>query len=266
VTALMDHRIADRRQAVREAGARRRLRRLLIGAVLAGLVGVGAWFVYQSSYLAVGDITIDGHSRSRAAEIVTVEGIEIGVPTINVKAAALESALLEDPWIAAASVIVTWPGSVDVLILEYEAAAWVAAGEAWLLVSSVGTVLERAEQPASNLPLVDVASEPVEPGTVIGAGAIAAVEFLDALNWSIAAQTEITGTLAQLSARMAGHTILLGYGTDMTDKAEALMALLDSGVPAGAEISLVAPQRPAIKPQGGVESSKEVLGESSSVG
>ena len=77
---LIDHRIADRRRTVSEAGARRRLRRLLAALVIAALVGFAAWFVYQSPYLAVAEIAVEGQSRSQAAAIVAqaVEGIPSG--------------------------------------------------------------------------------------------------------------------------------------------------------------------------------------------
>ena len=260
MTATMDHRIADRRQVVREAGARRRLRRALVLLVVAAVVGVGFWLVYQSSYLAVGHITLDGEVRSRAREIVAAAGLAEDMPTINVRPEAIEDALLADPWIAAAAVEVTWPGTVDVVVLEHEAAAWVEAGSAWLLVARDGTVLERSVERSSRLPSVSVESVPVTPGGRIDAAAIGAVEFLEFLPAGLAADILVTGSADRLESEVAGHPVLLGYPIDMGEKALALAALLDSGLDPDVEISLLSPERPAVKLQQEIETSEEVLG------
>lgn len=266
MTTLIDHRIADRRRLVSEAGARRRLRRLLAALAIAAFVGFAAWFVYQSPYLAVAQIAVEGQNRSQAAAIVAGSGIEPGMPTITVDTAALEMALLEDPWIAAAAVTVTWPGTVEVVVLEHAPAAWVSSGGGWIMASVAGTALEVAAAPDSTLPIVDLQSEPVVLGGEIDRPVAAVLEFLEYVGPSLAATAQIGGSADLIQATVGGYDILLGYATNMDEKATALTALLASGVPAGAEINLVSPQRPAIKPQVDVETLGEVLGDTAHAG
>ena len=145
MSTVIDSRLADRRRSVIEDGARRRLRRLVLLLFVVGLIGAGAWLVYHSSYLAIADINVDGQVESRATAILAESGVGVGVPTIGVDGGDIEAALLDDPWIAAASVRVTWPGSITVEILEYTPAGWVAVGDRWLLTAAGGEVLDIAE-------------------------------------------------------------------------------------------------------------------------
>jgi cell division protein FtsQ len=262
MSTTIDHRIADRRRTVTEDGARRRLRRLLVLVFLFGLGGLAGWLLYHSSYLAVGEITVDGQAESRAAEILTDGGLTVGVPTINVRADRLEAALREDPWIAAATVRVTWPGSVTVEVLEREPLGWVQAGEEWLLVSETGAVLDAESEPLADMPLVSVGSALVLPGSTVDPAAIAALEFVAALPDELIGGAVVTGGGDEMSGEVAGYSLLLGYPIDMQDKAVAVAALLESGVPEGAEINVVSPDRPAVKVQPLVESTAEIIGES----
>ncbi len=266
MSATIDRRIADRRRAVVEHGARRRLRRLLIVLVLVGLGGFVGWLLYHSPLLAVTEVVIEGSVESRAAEIVAAEGVVTGVPTINVRAGAIEAALLEDPWIAAASVQVTWPDTVEVEILERTPAAWVHAGEVWLLADATGVVLEVAATIPEGEPTISVGTTATLPGGTVQPTAAAALEFLEALPERLAADAAIGGTVGALEAVVAGHDVVLGYSSDMRAKALAVSALLESDLPAGAALNVVSPERPAVKPQSEVETLGEVIGEADSSG
>ena len=266
MSATIDRRIAGRRRDVREESARRRLRWLLALVVAGSLVGVAAWLVYQSSYLAVREVSIDGQVRSQVDAVLEARQVVHGVPTIRVQAAALEAALLADPWVAAASVTVTWPGSVAVAVLEHEPAAWVAVADAWLLTSSSGVVLEVADRPSTGLPHISVGSAAAAPGETVDAVAIAALEFVIALPEEIAENASISGSAAVLGGHVAGHDVLLGYPTEMAAKARSLSAVLDSSVSDGAEIVLISADRPAVKHQRVIETFVKDLGEGSPPG
>lgn len=261
MSTTIDRRIADRRRTVVEHGARRRLRRLLVFLVLVGLGGFVGWLLYHSPFLAVTDVMIEGSAESRALEIVAAEGVAAGVPTINVRAGAIEAALLEDPWIAAASVHVTWPDTVEVEILERTPAAWVHAGEVWLLADTTGVVLEVTATVPEGEPTISVGTTATLPGATVEPTAVAALEFLDALPDGLAADASIGGTVGALEAVVAGHDVVLGYSSDMRAKALAVSALLESDLPAGASLNVVSPERPAVKPQSEVETLEEVIGE-----
>ena len=260
MTAIIDRRIAERRRTVREDGARVRLRRMLVLLLLVGLGGLGGWMVYHSSYLAIDEISIDGRVESPAEAILAENGVVLGAPTINVRREAIQAALVEDPWIAAASVRVTWPGSVTIELIEEVPLAWVEAGDLWLLATASGTVLEMAAEPPRGRPLISVGSMPVALGVEVDAAAIAGLEFVDELSPELALDAVVRGSSEDLSAVVAGHRLLLGYPTDMAKKAAAFTAVLNSGVPEGAEINVVSPERPAVMPQQLIEASKGVVG------
>lgn len=261
MSATINRRIADRRRAVVEDGARRRLRRLLVFLLLVGMGGFAGWMLYQSPLLAVTEVVIDGSSESRAAEIVAAEGVTAGVPTINVRAGAIETALLGDPWIAAASVQVTWPGTVEIEVLERTPAAWVEAGEVWLLADGTGAVLEVAATEPEDGPMISVGTTATVPGGHVERAAVAALEFLESLGEDLAANASVQGSADALEAIVGGHEIALGYSTDMKAKAAAVSALLDTDLPPGAVINVVSPERPAVKSQPDVETLREVLGD-----
>lgn len=266
MSQVIDRRIAERRRLVTESDARRRMRWLVVLLLLASISGLGGWVVFQSSYLAIAEITVDGEQQSRAREIVAGQGVEIGLATIRVRPGALEAALLEDPWIAAAEVRVTWPGTVSVQILEHEASSWVEAEGVWLLTTAEGSVVEAAATPRDGRPRISVGTGVTAPGQSVDAAAIAALEFIGLLPASLAQDAVVMGTAEELTAQVSGHGVVLGYPADMGAKAAALIALLDAGVPVEAEINLVAPDRPAVMSQPTVETPEEVIGDSSTSG
>ena len=263
----IDRRIAARRQTVREAGARRRLRWLLVLLGLAGGGALIAWLLFQSSLLAVSQISISGQDRSTADSIVADLGIIRGMPTVNVPAADLEAALTADPWIAAADVTVRWPGSVEVIVVEYVPAAWVRSGEQWLLAAKDGAVLDVASAIPEDAPYVEVGTVAKRAGeTIDGVEAVGAIEFLNQLPAALAVGASVTGDANGLRAVVSGFVVDLGYPVDMAEKAAALTVLLDDQtVEVGSVISVVSPDRPAVRepeaPGGTVEADTEASGE-----
>lgn len=260
MSTTIDRRIADRRRTVREAGARKRLRWSIGVLIAVALVGVAGWFVYQSSHLTVRNIVIDGQVRSAAVTTIEQAGVVPGVPTINVDGAGLETDLLRDPWIADARVTVTWPGSVTVEILEHRPVAWVESPSGWMLASAAGTIIATAPQPDAAHPHITVDGVELALGEDVDRTTLAALAFLRALPPNVAAGASVGGRLDDMTALVAGHEVVLGYGADMEDKARAVTALLATAQPEGAVISVVSPERPAVKPRRQVETREEVLG------
>jgi cell division protein FtsQ len=237
------------------------MRWMLAVLALVSLAGVAGWLVFQSSFLAVSEVVIEGDIRSRAREIVAAEGVGQGIATIRVRPNTLEEALRADPWIAAADVRVTWPGTVDVVILEHTPAAWVQAGEEWLLTSTDGVAVERHLLPRADSPRIEVGTTAPPLGTAVDATALAALEFVSVLPDDLADGAVVRGSGEALLGLVAGYEVVLGYPGDMTAKAAALVALLEAGVAEGAKINVVAPDRPAVKGQPLLETSEEVLGD-----
>jgi len=248
MSTVVDGRIAARRRKVREVGARRRLRRVLGVVALAGLAGFIGWLFFQSALLAVSEIAVTGDSNAPAEEIVAQSGLTAGIPTITVDEAAVEAALEADPWVAKAQVRVTWPGTVEVTVLEHIPAGWVAAGDRWVLASSAGAVLMSAAAPPEGAPVIDLGSRRrIRPGKAFtGPMVVGALEFAGTLPAPLAADAVVTKGETGLEAEIAGHQVVLGRPDDMAAKAVAMVALVDAGLAPEAVVNLVSPTRPAV--------------------
>jgi cell division protein FtsQ len=247
MSTVVDGRIAARRRKVREAGARRRLRGVLGFVAFAGLAGFVGWLFFQSSFLAVSEIAVTGHANAAAEEIVASSGLTAGIPTITVDEAGVEAALEADPWVAKAQVRVTWPGTVEVTVLEHVPAGWVASGDGWVLASAEGAVLTTAEIPPQSAPVIEVGSRAVRPGGQFkGPMVVGALEFTGNLPAALAAGAVMTKGEDGIEAYVAAHRVVLGRPDDMAAKAKALVALIDAGLAPDAVVNLVSPTRPAV--------------------
>jgi cell division protein FtsQ len=263
MSTVVDGRIAARRRKVREVGARRRLRRVLGVVALAGIAGFIGWLFFQSTLLAVSEIAVTGHANAPAEAIVAQSGLTAGIPTITVDEAGVEAALEADPWVAKAQVRVTWPGTVEVTVLEHVPAGWVAAGDRWVLASAAGAVLMSAAAPPEGAPVIEVGSKAVRPGDALEGPVVGALEFAGSLPAPLAAGAVVTSGKRGLAAKVAGHRIVLGRPDDMGAKARALVALADAGLAPGAVVNLVSPTRPAVtNPKPKVQSWRRVDAES----
>lgn len=249
MSVVLDERIADRRRDVQEDGARHRLRRLMLVLLLVALIAASVW-VLQSPLLAVDTIIVNGAVRADVDTILSEAGVSEGVPTVGVRAGSVEDALREDPWIINADVSVTWPGTVEVVVLEHEPVAWVVTDARWMLVSATGDVLRWAESPETRLPIIELADVPVaRPGEVLEHdGAVGAALFVAYLPEDLRHGVTVTGLDGGLWAQVRGHPVRLGRPVDMAEKGVALGAIFEDPIPAGASIDLISPDWPAIGP------------------
>ena len=248
MTAI-DRRIAVRRQTVRETGARRNLRRLLVALLFILTVGMIAMLL-QSPVMAIRDIEITGASRANIDTVLARYQVQVGVPTISVRPDELVAGVERDPWVARAQATVRWPGTVSLVVLEHEPIAWADIGGEWYRVSGTGAVLEES-QPTKRGARVELKGVSGELGSSVkGKRALAALEFLAALPAELRRRAVMmSGGNGTLIARVRGHLVDLGSPVDMVPKAATLTALLEQGLPAKSLISLVSPTRPAVTPQ-----------------
>ncbi|NND84933.1 MAG: FtsQ-type POTRA domain-containing protein [Acidimicrobiia bacterium] len=243
----MDPRIAARRRDVIEGSARRSLLRLAKWlAILLVLVGLG-WLV-QSDPFRVAAIEMSGVARSGTESILSEEQVLEGRPMVLIRPGTVEEALATDPWIIEATVGLTFPDLVEVVVRERSPAAWLASGSARLLLAADGVVVpgDGVEDP---LPLVSMGGvAPVEPGEVLtDPRAEAALTFLTTLDPLLAARGVLLERAPDdLWFSVPGLDVRLGRPIEMAEKAAALTALLDRGVPPGSEVNLIAPTRPAV--------------------
>lgn len=256
----MDRKIAQRRHGVTEQRAKRRLRVVIALVIMAGISAAGFWII-RSPLLSVDQVTITGVNQSDPSTAIARTGIARGMPTISVDAAALESVLLADPWIAEARVVVTWPGSVEVELTEHVPVALVQTPNGFAHVTVGGAVVQIVDDPAvwPVITLAEItwaeAQTPRAGDTLRGAALLGALEFVSALPAEFATETQVSiDAEQQLAASVGGYQVRLGRSIEMGAKAAALAAVIEHGVAAGSAIDVTAPRRPAVtNPQAEVE-------------
>lgn len=259
----MDHRIAERRQQVTEDRARGRLRWLVWVVLIVAAVGGIVWLI-NSPLLSIRSVTVTGADRTDPAAIADSLDAGPGAPTMSVSAGALEAALLEDPWIAQADVIVSWPGSVEIHIVERTPVVAVTIDGAAFQAAADGVLVDESSTGAIPPLITTDLSSAVRVGDQISDGStLGAIEFIAALPPALRRSTEATVVGGVVGAEVDSLIIVLGRPTDMAAKAAAVEALIATGIESGSRIDVTAPLRPAVAPpQSQLEGERETLEES----
>ena len=253
----VDPRFTDRRRHVQEGWARRRLRWMLVLVGLVLILGAGIALL-RSPWLAVRSVAVAGAANAPVGEILARHAVGPGTPTWSVRPGPIEDALEGNPWIAEAEVRVTWPGSVEVSIVERAAAAWVRLPDGWALVAHDGMVVATGT-PEKGAPRVQAPRAEGRVGTHLeNAELVAAAEFLGTLAPELAVGASARVTAMGIELDIAGHRVLAGNGRDIAAKVATLEAMLEAGVARGAVINVISPTRPgALNPQSVVEGTQE---------
>ncbi|MDH3306132.1 MAG: FtsQ-type POTRA domain-containing protein [Acidimicrobiia bacterium] len=248
MTPTIDPRIADRRRRVHDQRARVGIRRTIWFLAVVATAGILLW-IGQSPWLAVKTITIDGVVHSAAAEILIAEEISIGRPLLIVRASRAEEALRLDPWVIDAAVTKVLPGTVEVVVVERIAGAFLETMDGTNLLAGDGTVLPLVETSALGRIRLSAIVPPVGE-TVDDLSVVGALEFLGGLPGDLAAGVVVFETNDELWAEVGTHDVRLGRPIDMPQKAAALVAVLSLGQPEGSLINVIAPTRPTVVPGG----------------
>lgn len=234
----MSDRFAERREAVAEARARRALRRSLRVLVLTAMVA-GVAFLFQSPLLSVETIEVAGVSRSDTLDALERFEIVRGEPLVFLDIDEAREAVAADPWVESVDLRRSWPRSVVVDVVERSPVAVVGGA----MVAVDGVILPG--EPDAALASVEIAAEAVD-GAYPHLEILGALEFLEALDGPMAEGSSVGVTEEGLVAFVGGHRVRLGRPVDMGEKARALMSVLAQQVPEGSEITLLAPERPAV--------------------
>lgn len=240
----IDPRLRERRNTVAEHNAKRSVTRLLKFLALCLIAGSIVWLFF-SPWLSVGEVETSGVSMSATHSILVEKGVVAGTPTVSVRPGAVETALLDDPWIAAASLTVEWPDRVIVVVEERVPLAWVHTAGGW-----ARRAIDSASLPSEGPPdeqmvridLPDLSDESAVESTEL-AGAL---EFVDSLPVRRHPGAVVTMTDGEFWATVAGYQVRLGRAVEMREKALSLDALLDESIPEGSVLVLIAPTNPAV--------------------
>lgn len=235
----MDPRMAARRRTVAESRARRGLRRLLVALLVIGLAAVGL-VVLRSGLFALETVEVSGAVATDPVAIAAGAGAVVGTPLIEVAPDEILAALEADPRIASASVERLWPHGLRIRIEERIPVAWVERGGSWEYTAADGVVVAVGEP--------DAAAPRIRAAGGSARAIEAALGFVAALHPDLAAGMVIDARSDELAAAWNGYTIRLGRPTDMAAKARALEVVIQDQPPPGSEITLIAPERPAVLP------------------
>jgi cell division protein FtsQ len=165
----IDPRLAERRTAVIREQGRKRLRVLIVGAAVIVVV-VGGWFLLHSAVFSARSISVTGNVHETASQVAAQAGLAGHPPLLDVNTAAAASRIERMPWVQTASVNVSWPDSVHIVVTE-EKPRFVARepGGSWAWLDANGRVLEVSRTRPTQLLLLSVPIAPRGPGTRLAA-------------------------------------------------------------------------------------------------
>ncbi len=237
----VDPRIAERAQRVREKEERRAIKRAIWLLSVMAVLGLGIWLLH-SPHLAVQEVMVSGEVTSTVSERALRGGLIDGIPMFSVETESVREAVLLDPWVATVEVQKEWPNTVWITVEERYPVAWVLTGKGWRALSLDGVVL-------------DVDPEQVMPRITGLAGAVLdlsnpwvgpALSFVEDLrsDLRLGAVIEIHGQ--QVTAEVAKRIVRLGRASDLEEKANVLVVLIDDYTDPGSVINLFSPLRPAV--------------------
>jgi cell division septal protein FtsQ len=226
----MDPRISARRAAVIRQQGRRRLN-LLVGALAVVLVLIGVWFLLHTSLFSARSITVTGDVHETAAQVVAAAGLANHPPLLDVNGGAAVAGIERLPWVASATVHVSWPDGVHIAVTEQTPRMVAAApGSTWAVLSADGRVLQVA--PGTRPPGLLLISVPVAPGaagSTLSAKDASALKVATTLPPSFSAQvTAVTlepGGWVQLSMTTP-IAVNIGSAAQLTAKYEDVSAVL----------------------------------------
>jgi len=215
----------------------------LVGGLLVG----GTVVVLHSPWMSVREVEILGAAHADAAGRLAAAGVGKGAIMVWLNTGEIEEAVAADPWVRDVRVDRIFPGRLVIEVLEHAPAVWVRGEESWMLLARAGVVIATGDAPGQGLLRAEMFYEDHEPGEQPEGsewGELAALG--PALGSELAARAWVTREGGELWLEAGGCRARLGTATELADKGRAFAALLAEGLPAGAQVDLISPTRPAV--------------------
>lgn len=232
----VDPRIRERWVAARRAEGRRRLRLVVVLAVLT-VLGVVAWVVMASPLLDVDRIFVRGAARTTPDRVIAAADVGRGDPMVWIDTGAAADRVDGLPWIRHARVEREWPGTVRITVTERTAVGYVVSAVGPVLVDGTGRVLERVAAAPGDLPeLRDVKRVPPVGATVTPTVGARVAHALVGFARSGTRTIDVTPAGVNL-ALASGVEVRLGRPTAVMTKVRAAVAVL--GAIAGEPVTYV---------------------------
>jgi hypothetical protein len=259
----VDPRLRARRIEVRREEGRRRLRRLVVLAVVT-LVCLVAWGLSRSPLLDLDHLEVEGAERLSADAVIAATGFERGDALLDLDLGGATDRLAALPWVEQVTVDRSWRGTVRIQVVERRPVAVARAGAEGpaLLVDADGQVLDTATAAdLDRLPLV-VGLEVGEPGSRLDGLDLVAVAVADRageglLGWVDHIARDDAGLWLELredavvsAGGSPGHPgrVQLGDGRELADQllaAETVLARVE--LSCLAEIDVRVPSSPVVR-------------------
>jgi cell division protein FtsQ len=244
----MDPRIRQRRAAVTRREGRRRLRMIVLAMAAIGL-GVGAWMLLHSSLMSARVITVSGSTHTPAAEIEAAGGLGDRPPLISIDPGAVASRIERLPWVATAVVTRHWPDGVHVTVVERVPVAAMTEAHGDALVDVHGRVLADVATPPPGLPTLVAPVAVPAPGSSLAPPALPALEVAAALPPAFRAQVQkVVLDRAGLHLDLTSPiTVTLGSTSQLRQKWEDVASILKgASLHPGDVIDVTAPGSPIV--------------------
>jgi hypothetical protein len=242
----IDPRLKERRKTVAEEKAKRNIGRLLKFMAFVVLTGTVIWVVL-SPWFSVARVATSGIEASDSHAVLAAHGVVAGTPMIMISASRVEAALVEDPWVAEASVQLNWPNDVTVDVTERVPVAWVETASGWARHDIEGYRVPSEPEP-------DRTMARVEMPHLAADAAPSSVELRGALEFAATLRADLSSTVVlrlvgnEFWATVSSFEVRLGRPVEMTAKALSLEALLGEDIPEGSTLVIIAPTHPSYLP------------------
>ncbi|MFQ6033296.1 MAG: cell division protein FtsQ/DivIB [Candidatus Bipolaricaulia bacterium] len=152
-------------------------RGVLFGTVI--VIILLGWLLRGSALFAIKEISIEGGERVKPAEVQSLIGIRVGENIFAADLRGAEEALLRLPWVRRALVRRALPSRIIVSLEERRPFAVVSSKDRYYWVDREGYLLERANAPATDKPLLsDVGMSETERGPRLDARSLTAFQAL----------------------------------------------------------------------------------------
>ncbi|HEY4333257.1 MAG TPA: FtsQ-type POTRA domain-containing protein [Ilumatobacteraceae bacterium] len=219
--APMDPRLRARRIAVRRAMSRRRLKWVIVIAVVI-IVGTGALALLGSSLFAIKNVAISGVVRTDPADIAAARKDLINHPDLLIDTHKIEVQLEKSPWVLTARVTTYFPHRATIEILERTPlATYLGTDNRYRIIDDQGQVVDVLRGRPIQFMLITGTGVNAEAGGSAGTPFAHAAQLVEALTPAARSRTESVAVsdTGELSLTFHdGTVVVLGAPTELLDK------------------------------------------------
>ncbi len=248
---MIDGRIAERRQAVRQERQRRRRRRTLTVVLVLVVLALLA-VIERSPLVALDEVRIRGVERLTEDEVRDAAALELGTSTLRLGLRRVEQRVETLPLVGEVSASRLDPLTVEIAVEERQPVLAATGGGRSVLIDREGVVL--IEEAGGDLPEIALAERPPSPGAQVTDQADLANAFAVWRGLSGPLRAEVTRYVARGSDDLTlelrrGIDVRFGRAERVDEKVRALGRVLeDVGTTPIEAVDVRAPRAPVVIP------------------